>query len=56
MKHPPMLLREGGHHQRPGEAGSAVVTGLACSAAIGTLWPRRFHGLRVARQHKGKHR
>ena len=55
MTHPPMLLRssplllrEGGHHQRPGKAGSAVVAGMACSAAFRMLRAWRLHGLRMA--------
>ena len=62
---PPMLLRsflllsngcairEGGHTQWPGKAGSTGVAGMSCSAAIGTLWLRQFHGSRVVWQRNG---
>ena len=39
---------EGGHHQRPGGASSAVVACLACFAAIRSLSAGWFHGLWVA--------
>ena len=43
LRSSPLLLREGEHHQRPGRAGSAVVAGMACSAAIGRSRARPLH-------------
>ncbi|EER57970.1 hypothetical protein AcdelDRAFT_4458 [Acidovorax delafieldii 2AN] len=39
----------GGRRQWPGEARSTASAGMACSAAIGPVPARQFHGLRVAR-------
>ena len=50
LRSSPLLLREGGHHQRPGKTGSAVVAGVACSAAFGTWRACRLHRLWVARR------
>ena len=61
---PPMLLRsspllsngcairEGGHTQWPGKAGSTGVAGVACSAAIRWLSAGWAHGLRALRYGK----
>ena len=43
LRSSPLLPREGEHHQRPGRAGSAVVAGMACSAAIGLSRARPLH-------------
>ena len=43
LRSSPLLPREGEHHQRPGRAGSAVVAGMACSAAIGRSRARPLH-------------
>ena len=42
LRSSPLLLREGGHTQWPGKAGSTGVAGVACSAAFGLLKVRRF--------------
>ena len=48
LRSSPLLLREGGHHQQPGGAGSAVVAGMACSSVIGRLRARPLHQQRGA--------
>ena len=47
LRSSPLLLREGGHHQRPGKASSAVVACLACSAASRRVKARQLRAVRV---------
>ncbi len=41
-------IPQGGRRQWPGKARSTASTGAACSAAIGQVPARRFHGSLVA--------
>ena len=47
LRSSPLLLREGGHTQWPGETGSTGVAGMACPAAFRRLRARQCHGLRI---------
>ena len=42
LRSSPLPLREGGHTQWPGKAGSTGVAGVACSAAIGWVRARGY--------------
>ena len=64
LRRSPLLLREGGHHQRPGEARSAVVPERASLRSPRRSWHPLptgqgatsvppLHALRVARQRHG---